>query len=87
MNGRCMNKIIHIIARRRHLQVTMIKASKYKITIGVCSYLVVRARNEKLAQHLLSPVYPDPKLPLEPAWFAVLVFGAVIFSVKYFGGY
>ena len=54
MSGRCMDWIIHIIARRRQLQVTMIKASKYKITIGVCSYLVVRARNEKIAQHLLS---------------------------------
>ena len=63
MNGRCMNKIIHIIARRRHLQVTMIKSSKYKITIGVCSYLVVRARNEKLARHLLSyqPVAAGPQ--------------------------
>ena len=54
MNGRCMDKNIHIIARHRHLMVTMIKSSKYKVSIGVCSYIVVRARNEKLARHLLS---------------------------------
>jgi hypothetical protein len=45
------------------LQVTMIKASKYRINIGMCSNLVVRARNEKLAQHLLSyqPVAAGPQ--------------------------
>ena len=63
MNGCCLDWIIHIIARHRHLQVAMIKASKYKVTIGVCSYLVMRARNEKLAQHLLSyqPVAAGPQ--------------------------
>ena len=41
----------------------MIKASKYKVTIGVCSYIVMHARNEKLAQHLLSyqPVAAGPQ--------------------------
>ena len=63
MNGRGMDKIIHIIARHSHLRVTLIKASKYKVNIGVCSYLVVRARNEKLTQHLLSyqPIAAGPQ--------------------------
>jgi hypothetical protein len=58
-----MNKILHIISKTWALQVIMIKASLYKITIGVCSYLVVRARNEKLARHLLSyqPVAAGPQ--------------------------
>ena len=63
MDEWALHGLDHSYNSESYLQVAMIKASKYKVTIGVCSYLVMRARNEKLAQHLLSyqPVAAGPQ--------------------------